>query len=55
MGRTAEEAGGDTAGKGSTFGRIYGHNETGQLRPYLGALLVSLLTLSFQKYLQFQP
>lgn len=51
MGRSAEQAGGDTAGKGSTFRGIYGHSETGQLKFDLGALLVSLLTLSFQQYL----
>lgn len=49
MGRSAEQGGGK--GKGSTFKRIYGHSETCQFRPDLGALLGSLLTLSFQQYL----
>lgn len=49
MGRSAEQGGGK--GKGSTFKSVYGHSETGQFRPDLGALLGALLMLSFQQYL----
>lgn len=55
MGRAAEQTRGDISGEWSTFRRIYDCHETGQLRPDLGALHVSLLTLSFQQYRYLQP